>query len=83
MIDALGINRNAEGAVRRCGLCARGGKSRLHHSVPGGVGLMTRAMLMKKHRQGGPPAKRAVSARHMGRKTTPHREKHFAWGKYL
>ena len=34
----------------------------------------------EKHRQGGPPAKRAVSARHMGRKTAPHREKNTCMG---
>ena len=34
--------------MRRCGLCARGEKSRHITPVPGGVGLMTRAMLMKK-----------------------------------
>ena len=40
------INRNAEGKlVRRCGLCARGGKTAYITPVPGGVGLMTRAML--------------------------------------
>ena len=33
-----------------------------------------------KHRQGGPPAKRAVSAWHMGRKTAPHREKNTCMG---
>ena len=70
----------ADPAVRRCGLCARGGKSRLHHSGARRRGPDDAGHADEKHRQGGPPAKRAVSARHMGRKTTPHREKNTCMG---
>lgn len=77
----VGINRNAEGKL--CGdvdFAPVAEKAAYITPVPGGVGLMTRAMLMKNTVKAAPPAKRAVSARHMGRKTAPHREKNTCMG---
>ena len=77
----VGINRNAEGKL--CGdvdFAPVAEKSRLHHSGARRRGPDDAGHADEKHRQGGPPAKRAVSARHMGRKTAPHREKNTCMG---
>ena len=78
----VGINRNAEGKL--CGdvdFAPVAAKSRLHHSGARRRGPDDAGHADEKHRQGGPPAKRAVSARHMGRKTKPpHREKNTCTG---
>lgn len=79
----VGINRNAEGKL--CGdvdFAPVAEKAAYITPVPGGVGLMTRAMLMKTPSRR-PACKAGCERAAHGAETAPHREKTLAWGKYL